>query len=156
MSGNEIARVTLTLALPGRRDPALRLRLPLGTVELDGRSVFGDFRAISGDRGMAMTDAEIRATCWAPMLAKLVGLTGGEAELDRGSAARFAERALSFLAVLAFPRLHDGDHVTIAVDRGGEAVATRRPARLLARNRRRLGNWRQEMRSMSGAMTQVA
>lgn len=104
------------------------------------RRLYDEFRAESRQRGMTLEDSEIRESCWAPLAARLFALVGGE----RGDPA-FAEPALSFLVTAAFPRPAAGERFTVRVDTGGLVAVERRPRRLMARNRVRLGNHREVM-----------
>lgn len=104
--------------------------------------LYDEFRVDSGQRGMAMEDAEIRKSCWAPLAARLVSLVGAGG--GHGDPA-FAELALSFLVTAAFPRPAAGDRFTLRIDTDGMVAVERRPRRLMARSRVRLGNYREVM-----------
>ena len=117
--------------------------------------VFDDFRAISAEHGMAMSRAEIRRQCWAPMVAKLVGTMATYADGDDTTAARFTERSLCFLAALGFSAPRAGDEIAVEVAADGMVTLRRRPARMLRRNRVVLGNWRRAMEALAPALTQM-
>lgn len=129
--------IRLELMLGDRRLAACRV-LPEAVVQAS-RRLYDEFRAGSAARGMAMTDEEIRATCWAPLAARLSG------DVADGQAAAFAELALCFLVDAAFPVLGAGESYTVTIAPGGKVTVERWPHRLLGRDRIVLGNHRQAM-----------
>lgn len=96
--------------------------------------LYEEFRASSAARGMAMTDEEIRATCWAPLATRLSRDVAGE------GASAFAELALCFLVDAAFPARGRGETYTVTIAADGTVAVARRPPRPLGRNRVVLGN----------------
>lgn len=102
-----------------------------------------EFRASSGARGMAMNDAEIDNACWPPLAARLAGMFAPQEGAPDRAAGGFVEAALCFLMTLAFPRPRADEHFTVRIAATGDVDVERRPRRLMARNRIRLGNHRQ-------------
>ena len=127
----------LELMLGDRRLAACRV-LPEAVVQAS-RRLYDEFRASSAACGMAMTDEEIRATCWAPLAARL------SADVADSQAAAFAELALCFLVDAAFPLPGAGESYTVTIAADGKVTVERRPHRLLARDRIVLGNHRKAM-----------
>lgn len=139
--------IQLDLMVEGRREAFCRVAPD--ALQRAARRLYDEFRASSGERGMAMEDAEIREACWAPLAARLVALV---TEGGRGGDPAFAELALSFLATAAFDRPEAGERLTVSVGSDGAVGVERRPRRLLGRNRVALGNYRQAMNRVVPAM----
>lgn len=150
--------VDLVLRLPeadGTSREAWRVVLPPAAIAANRDEVIGQFRAMSGARGMAMSAREIRERCWAPMTAKLAGLMATYRDGADTATAHFAALALSYLALLGYGDLAPGDRVTVSLAADGELAVAREPHRLLARRRVVIGNQREAMAGMALALTQV-
>ena len=120
----------------GDRQAAVCRALP-EAVSRAAERLYGEFRESSAARGLAMNDQEIRTTCWAPLAARLTDDAAGDAAL--------VEPALSFLVTAAYRHLEAGAAYTVAIAADGTVSVTRRPRRLLGRNRVVLGNYRRAM-----------
>ena len=140
--------IQLELLLGDRRLATCRV-LPEAVSQASQR-LYEEFRDSSAARGMAMTDEEIRATCWAPLAARLWGDVGGE------GAAAFAELALCFLVDAAFPGLGRGESFTVSIAADGRVAVERRPRSTFGRNRVVLGNHLQALGRPSPGSAQAS
>ncbi len=105
------------------------------TLTAAANEVVASFRSMSLEKGMQMTDQEIRDSCWAPMMEKLaekIALGGDQA---------FESKALCFFAWAAFGERASGcRNVDVLVDRNRNVRVARYPRRWWRHDRRLLGN----------------
>lgn len=127
--------------LLGSEEVAVCSAAPEAVYRAAGRLV-EEFRASSGERGMAMEEAEIRAACWPPLVSRLAAMLSADQDSRHGSAGAFIEAALCFLVTLAYRRLRGGERYAVRIGADGKVAVARRPRRLIGRNTVVLGNHR--------------
>lgn len=97
--------------------------------------IVASFRSMSLEKGMQMTDQEIRDSCWAPMMEKLAE------KMALGGDDAFETKALCFFAWAAFGDKARGcRNVDVLLDKNGNVRVTRFPRRWWRHDRRLLGN----------------
>lgn len=128
---------------------------PQAVEQAAGRLV-AEFRASSGARGMAMSEAEIRAACWPPLAARLAAMLSGGDRPGDASGGGFVESALCFLVTLAYRHPRGGERYTVSIAADGRVRIARRPNRLLARNSVVLGNHRRSMAAVAPSRAGIA
>ncbi|MEM7123507.1 MAG: hypothetical protein AAF563_19680 [Pseudomonadota bacterium] len=101
----------------------------------EANEVVASFRSMSLEKGMQMTDQEIRDSCWAPMMEKLAEKIG------RGGDEAFETKALCFFAWAAFGDKARGcSNIDVLLDKQRNVRVTRFPRRWWRHDRRLLGN----------------
>ncbi len=101
----------------------------------EANEIVASFRSMSLEKGMQMTDQEIRDSCWAPMMEKLAEKIG------RGGDKAFETKALCFFAWAAFGDKARGcKNIDVLLDKHRNVRVTRFPRRWWRHDRRLLGN----------------
>lgn len=132
-----------------------RIQLGAEMAALHGSVMVAEFHKRSSDSGLVMSDQEIGATCWAPMMGKLLPLTQSDLQDRMPGEVTFVHRALSFLIHVAFKETLARELFLFDITREGNVTVTRRPPRLLGRNRHVFGNYRKAMFAPATAFGQV-
>lgn len=147
--------VTIIIDVDGAQAAFGPVQLPAQDIALHGTVMFAEFHKRSSVAGLAMSDQEIRETCWAPLAAKLAEMIDVPLAERSAPEVTFAHRALGFLILAAFGEARPGERFVFALSQSGNTSLVRRPHRLLGRNRHVFGNYRKAMLAPATAFGQV-